>query len=95
MDNGKSVERETEGSLSLSVHAERKTLGQETGWMNVLFQWKTLDAMYNIFVLLGKLVCSHIIAPDSLLSVCAFIQTHTHIRMFPTCFSPLSFGQHS
>lgn len=36
-DNGKSMvgERETEGSLSSSVHAERKTPGQETGWMNV------------------------------------------------------------
>lgn len=35
--NGKreEKERETEGSLFSSVQAERKTQGQETGWMNV------------------------------------------------------------
>lgn len=33
--NGKREERETEGSLFSSVQAERKTQGQETGWMNV------------------------------------------------------------
>lgn len=53
-------ELETEGSLSSPARAERKTLGQETAWMNGWFQWKTLDATDNILVLLGNLVRSHI-----------------------------------
>lgn len=73
-DNG---ERETEGSLSWSVHAKRKTPGQETGGMNVWVQWKTLDDMDNILLVLGNLVCSHNIAPDSLLRMCV-LQTTTH-----------------
>ncbi len=36
-DSGESgwKEKETEGSLFSTVHAERKTQRQETGWMNV------------------------------------------------------------
>ena len=72
----------------------RKTSGQETGWMNAWFHWKTLDAMDSIFLWLGNLVCSHIISPVSLLRMCMCIrqrhlagsQTNAQIKMFSTCY---------
>lgn len=83
-------EKETEGSLSSCVHAERKAPGQETGSMNVWFQWKTLDATDKIFLLLGNLVCSHIIAPDSLLCVSVCLSgRHTHTHTSSRCFPPV------
>lgn len=72
----------------------RKTSGQETGWMNAWFHWKTLDAMDSILLWLGNLVCSHIISAVSLLRMCMCIrrrhlagsQTNAQIKMFSTCY---------
>lgn len=76
-DGGMWWRRETEGSL-FSVGAERKTRGQETGRMNVWFQWKTLDATDNILPSWANRLRGHNVAPDPL----------PWVRHAPCCRTP-------